>query len=897
MTSAQNPENIEHPAPTPMMAQYIEIKAANPDCLLFYRMGDFYEMFFKDAEIASLALGITLTKRGKHLGQDIPMCGVPVHAADDYLQRLIKLDYRVAVCEQTEDPKEAKKRGAKSVVRREVKRLVTPGTITEDNLLDARANNYLAALALVPADGEKALSLAYADISTGLFNIVQCDASGLATELSRLSPKELVCAPSVANSADFAEALMGQNLAPQNLVAADVTSEQCAPLIAKFFPDEDVDMAMFSRSARAAIAILLSYIERTQLGERPPLHFPQVEQSGQSMAIDAVTRASLELTRAQNGERKGSLLHAIDRTITPSGSRLLAQRLSAPLADPDAINDRLETVSFFAARFDKADATRNLLKQTPDIERSLTRLALERGGPRDLAALGTACYAAMDMAHLLGSEDIKTGELATLITMLDQAPEPLAQLLQSALAPDLPLLRRDGGFIAKGYNADLDDLRALRDESRQVIAGLQAQYSELCAIKSLKIKHNNVLGYFVDMPAQHGAKLLEAPLNETFIHRQTLANAMRFTTTELSALEAKIASAGERANAIEQEIFNFLTTQTLAQTAPLQQVAKGLASLDVSAGLALLAEEENLVRPRIDNSLAFSIIKARHLVVEQALRKGGQSRFIANDCDLSPGKTDNLGAIWLLTGPNMGGKSTFLRQNALLAILAQTGAYVPAQSAHIGVVDALFSRVGASDDLARGRSTFMVEMVETATILKNATARSLVILDEIGRGTATFDGLSIAWASVEHLHAQNQCRAMFATHYHELTALTGKLDRLQNHTMRVKEYRGDVIFLHEVTAGTADRSYGIQVARLAGLPENVLERAKSVLDSLETGAADRPQNIIDDLPLFAVQPAPRRDPQAEQIREQLQALNPDDLSPKQAHDALYALKTLLQDKK
>lgn len=887
--------SVESAPPTPMMAQYIEIKAANPDCLLFYRMGDFYEMFFKDAEIASLALGITLTKRGKHQGQDIPMCGVPVHAADGYLQRLIKLDYRVAVCEQTENPKEAKKRGAKSVVRREVKRLVTPGTITEDNLLDARANNYLVSLALVPAEGEKPLALAYADISTGLFNIVLSDAATLATELARLSPKELVCPANVYDNPEFSEILSSQNLAPQNLVDANISSDDAGALIARFFPDEDIDLAIFSRSARYAIAVLLSYIERTQLGERPPLHFPHVEKSGQTMAIDAVTRASLELIRTQSGERKGSLLHSIDRTVTPSGSRLLAQRLSAPLSDPAVINDRLDTVSYFVARFDASDATRQLLKQTPDIERSLTRLALGRGGPRDLAALGAACYSARDIAALLAKGELTGSELTGLVDQLGQAPVDLADLLQSSLASDPPLLRRDGGFVAKDYNADLDELRALRDESRQIIAGLQAQYSQLCEIKSLKIKHNNVLGYFVDMPAQHGEKLLNPPLNETFIHRQTLANAMRFTTTELSGLEAKIASAGERANAIEQEIFDYLTAQVLALTGSLQMIARSLASLDVSAALALLAEQENLTRPQVDDSLAFEISKARHIVVEQALRAQGEASFIANDCSLSPRGDDPLGAIWLLTGPNMGGKSTFLRQNALLAILAQTGAYVPAQSAHIGVVDALFSRVGASDDLAKGRSTFMVEMVETATILKGATSRSLVILDEIGRGTATFDGLSIAWATVEHLHAQNKCRAMFATHYHELTALVSKLDRLQNHTMRVKEYRGDVIFLHEVAPGTADRSYGIQVARLAGLPESVLSRAKSVLDGLESGAADRPQNIIDDLPLFSVQPRPTSDPRAQKILAQLDEIKPDDLSPKQALEALYQLKNSAQD--
>ncbi|MDQ2954772.1 MAG: DNA mismatch repair protein MutS, partial [Pseudomonadota bacterium] len=484
-------------------------------------------------------------------------------------------------------------------------------------------------------------------------------------------------------------------------------------------------------------------------------------------------------------------------------------------------------------------------------------------------------------------------EIADAARALRRPQAAIAAELAAALADELPLSKRDGGFVRAGCDRALDEARALRDESRRVVAELQGRYAEETGIRSLKIRHNNVLGYFVDVTAQHGDKLMAAPLNGRFIHRQTTAGQVRFTTTELGELEAKIASAADRALAIELEMFDRLAAAIAAAAADIKAAADALAILDVASGLAALAIDRDYVRPEIDRSLDFAVEGGRHPVVEQALLAAGP--FIANDCDLSPPAAENAGRIWVLTGPNMAGKSTFLRQNALIVVLAQMGGFVPARRARIGIVDKLFSRVGAADDLARGRSTFMVEMVETAAILNQASERSLIILDEIGRGTATFDGLSIAWATIEHLHAVNRCRTLFATHFHELTALAAKLPRLHNATMRVKEWQGDVVFLHEVMPGAADRSYGIQVAKLAGLPPSVIERAKIVLAELEAEERSLPLRGFDDLPLFqaAQYATPVKESPLDMLIAALEAIHPDEMSPRQAMDALYALKAKL----
>jgi DNA mismatch repair protein MutS len=881
-----------------MMEQYLEIKAANPGLLLFYRMGDFYELFFEDAEIASRALGIMLTKRGKHQGADIPMCGVPVERSDDYLHRLIALGHRVAVCEQMENPAAARARGSKAVVRRDVVRLVTPGTLTEDSLLDAKANNYL--LAMVRARGSAGadrLGLAWIDISTSEFNVTECSKGELTATLSRINPNEVIVSDALYGDAELAPILREwPAVTPLTRDVFDgATAEQ---RLCDYFAVATMDgLSAMSRIEATAAAAAVTYIDRTQVGKRPSLSPPSREAAGTTMAIDSATRANLELTRTLGGERRGSLLDAIDATVTAAGSRLLVQRLAAPLTDSAAIAGRLDSIAAFAADAALRDGLRATLRTAPDISRALARLSVARGGPRDLAALRDGILAADRVLAQLAALERLSDEIAAVGEALSALPRELARQLEIALSEQLPLLKRDGGFVREGYEAALDEARNLRDASRLVVASMQARYAEESGVKGLKIRHNNVLGYFVEVTAQHGEKLMAPPLNATFIHRQTLAGQVRFTTSELGEIEARIANAGDRALGLELEIFERLTALAMAAADSLRSAAQAFAVLDVATALAKLAVDENYVRPEVDGSLGFAIEGGRHPVVEQALRRNGQP-FIANACDLSPGGGQKSGQIWLITGPNMAGKSTFLRQNALIALLAQIGSFVPASRARIGIVDRLFSRVGAADDLARGRSTFMVEMVETAVILNQASERSLVILDEIGRGTATFDGLSIAWAAIEHLHEANRCRALFATHYHELTALSAKLPRMFNATVRVKEWQGDVVFLHEVLPGSADRSYGIQVAKLAGLPASVVARAKSVLAKLE--AQDRGQTaraLADDLPLFAVpsRAAAEAVPagEAEKLVDALKALHPDEMSPREALEALYALKAKL----
>nr|WP_312357878.1 DNA mismatch repair protein MutS [Agrobacterium sp.] len=879
---------------TPMMEQYIEIKANNPGSLLFYRMGDFYELFFDDAVEASRSLGITLTKRGQHMGYDIPMCGVPVHAADDYLQKLILRGYRVAVCEQVEDPAEAKKRGSKSVVRRDVVRLVTPGTLTEEKLLSPTESNYLMALARIRGSAEAQFALAWIDISTGVFRLAETTLTRLLADIWRIDPRELIVADSLFNDEELRAVfdVLGRVAVPQPAILFD--SATAEGRIARYFNVSTLDgFGTFSRVEMAAAAAAVAYVEKTQIAERPPLGAPERESAASTLFIDPATRANLELVKTLSGERDGSLLHALNRTVTGGGARMLAERLMSPLTDPDKINARLDAVAYLIDDVSLCDDLRDALKHVADMPRALSRLALERGGPRDLGAIRQGLASAEKIATILDG-GLLPDELATALKDLKALPGGLEAMLGSMLADDLPLLKRDGGFLRDGANPELDEVRALRDQSRRVIAGLQLKYADETGIKSLKIKHNNVLGYFIEVTAGNADVMMATDeAKARFIHRQTMAGAMRFTTTELADLESRIANAAAQALTMELEAFARMVEAVVQQAEAIKAGAFALAVIDVASSLAYLATEQAYCRPIVDASMTFAIKGGRHPVVEQALRRQSAGPFIANNCDLSAVNGGKNGAIWLLTGPNMGGKSTFLRQNALIAILAQIGSFVPAEAAHIGIVDRLFSRVGASDDLARGRSTFMVEMVETAAILNQATDRSLVILDEIGRGTATFDGLSIAWAAVEHLHEVNRCRGLFATHFHELTVLSEKLGRLSNATMRVKEWEGDVIFLHEVGPGAADRSYGIQVARLAGLPASVVERAREVLTKLEDADRKNPASqLIDDLPLFqiAVRREETRKAGPSKVEESLKGINPDEMTPREALDALYALK-------
>ena len=870
------------PTVTPMMAQYLELKAGYPDALLFYRMGDFYEMFFDDAVAAAAALDIALTKRGKHLEQDIPMCGVPHHAAEGYFLTLIRKGFRVAVCEQMESPTEAKKRGAKSVVRREVVRLVTPGTLTEDSLLDARRHNYLAAYAEVRGVG----ALAWIDISTGAFHVMTCARVTLGPELARLTPKEVIVVDG--SEGDYAELVSDSGAALITLGGAAFDSAAGEKRLTALFKVGSLDaFGSFDRAQISAMSAVAEYLEITQKGNLPLVRPPVIEGQASAMQIDAATRRSLELTRGTDGGRNGSLLAAIDRTVTAGGARLLERRLASPSCALSVIEERQESIAFLVEKARLAADLRDGLRSVHDLDRALSRLALGRGGPRDMTAIRNTIAQAETLLRVLPEELPR--ELLTAKAALD-GHDGLLTLLDEALVAEPPLLARDGGFIAPQFDEELEEVRTLRDEGRSVVATMQAEFIKLSGISTLKIKHNNVLGYFIETTATHAEKMLAAPLNETFIHRQTTANQVRFTTVELSEIETRILNAGGRALELEKQIYESLTRAIIENAGPIGALARALAEFDVATGLAHLASTENWARPVIDDSRAFEITGGRHPVVEAALSKTG-APFVANDCDLSGTP------IWLLTGPNMAGKSTFLRQNALIAILAQMGGFVPATSAHIGIVSQIFSRVGASDDLAKGRSTFMVEMVETAAILNQADDRALVILDEIGRGTATYDGLSIAWATLEHLHDVNRCRALFATHYHEMSQLSAKLEGVDNATVTVREWDGDVIFLHEVKKGTADRSYGVQVARLAGLPQVVVERARVVLEALEKGEREggaARKAIVDDLPLFSAVPAPTLAPVKQSgVEDRLKAVLPDELTPKEALALIYELRELL----
>ncbi|MBU6442414.1 MAG: DNA mismatch repair protein MutS [Alphaproteobacteria bacterium] len=881
---------------TPMMAQYLQIKSGHEGYLLFYRMGDFYELFFEDAAKASEALDIALTKRGKHQGEDIPMCGVPVHAAEQYLEKLIRKGFRVAVCEQTEDPAEARKRGAKAVVARQVIRLVTPGTLTEDSLLEARAANLLAALGRAGGD----FALASADMSTGEFRVGRMEAGEIGAELARLAPRELL-APDGLLADDALGPLLkalGPALTPLPTIKFDSAGGERA-LKALYKVAALEGFGSFSRAELSAAGALVSYLELTQKGKLPALQPIAQEPPRAFMGIDAATRRNLELVETLSGERKGSLLATVDRTVTAAGARELAARLSSPLTDPAAIAARHDAVACFVSNSELRASLREHLRGAPDIARALGRLSVGRGGPRDLAALRDGLNAARslrDALHIfddpLADEPGEARAARDEMTAGIAAASRLSDQLSHLLVAEPPFFARDGGFIRPGAHAPLDEVRSLRDESRRVIAGLEARYRETTAVTSLKIKHNGILGYFIETTPVHADKLQTEEQRQTFRHRQTIGSAVRFSTDELATLANRISQAADQALAIERELFDRLVAEALAAQAPLSAVAAALARLDVATALAALAFERRHVRPKVDTSLGFEIKRGRHPVVEAALEAAQSGSFVPNDCDLS---ADGPGRLWLVTGPNMAGKSTFLRQNALIAILAQMGAFVPAETAHIGIVDKLFSRVGAADDLARGRSTFMVEMVETAAILNQATQQSLVILDEIGRGTATFDGLAIAWAAAEHLHESNKSRALFATHYHEMTALSERLASLACVTMRVSEWNDSIVFLHEVAPGAADRSYGIHVAKLAGLPGPVIARAEAVLKALEEGReGHKPLARIDDLPLFQVQAAPKPEAQKSAVEEALRAVLPDALTPKAALDLVYALKARLE---
>jgi DNA mismatch repair protein MutS len=860
----------EESAPTPMMAQYLALKAEAADCLLFYRMGDFFELFFEDAKVAAQCLDIALTTRGEHEGQPIPMCGVPIHAAEAYLARLIKAGHRVAIAEQTESPAEAKKRGSKSVVSRAIVRVVTAGTLTEEALLDSRAANWLVATVKV---GDRC-GIAAADVSTGKFELCSVAPPALEAELARLSAAEIVSP----------DAFPGWPVQERRVGFDSIAAE--GRLKERFGVATLDGFGSFDRAALAAAGGLLTYLDEVARDSLPFLRPPVGRAADGHMTIDAATRESLELTVSASGTRAGSLLAAVDRTVTGAGARLLAADLGAPLLDRDALEARLDLVTLFERDAGARDALRRQLKALPDLGRALGRLVAGRGSPRDLGQLRDGLAEARRLHDRLAALPDRPALLDQLLPSLTGHGE-LVDLLARALIPSPPLDRAQGGYIAEGYDAALDELRTTGGEGRRAIASLEARYRQQTGVAALKIRHNGVLGYHIEVPARNADRLMSA--ESGFTHRQTLAGVVRFNAPDLHEQALRVGQAGAHALAAEAAHLEDLIDAALARAQAIATAADALARLDVAAGLAERAAEAGWCRPQFVLHNCFDVQGGRHPVVEDAVRASA-GRFVANDCRLSEDER-----LWLVTGPNMGGKSTFLRQNALIALLAQAGSYVPAARAILGLVDRLFSRVGASDNLARGRSTFMVEMVETAAILAQATPRSFVILDEVGRGTSTYDGLAIAWAVVEAIHDRNRCRCLFATHYHELTRLAERLDALTLHHVRAREWKGELVFLHELAKGPADRSYGLAVAKLAGLPPPVLARAKAVLAKLEEGRAATGGIAagLDDLPLFAA--AARQEPEPDPVRTRLDAADVDALTPRAALDLLYELKSMTRE--
>jgi len=868
-----------------MMAQYLALRAEAADALLFYRMGDFFELFFEDARTAAQILDIALTTRGAYQGAPIPMCGVPVHSAEGYLARLIKAGCRVAIAEQVETPDEAKARAkregtpsSKVLVGRAIVRLVTAGTLTEEALLEPRRANTLVAL----ADLRGTIGIAACDVSTGAMVLEECVPEMLGAALARIAASEVVVPENWAQGPH--NCLDGAILRPRSSFASDAGGERLRALHGVATLDA---FGAFSRTMLAAAGGLIAYLDHVGRGRLPLLLPPVLRAGAAGMAMDEATRASLEILESAQGGRSGSLIGAVDRCVTGAGARLLAEDLAAPLLDIASIEARLAVVQFWSDRPIERAQLREALRAIPDLGRALGRVVAGRGSPRDLGQLRHGLDEAMRLYHWLSGAPDRPALLIEVLARLT-GHGALTDWLGRALVPSPPTERSGGGFIADGYDAGLDELRATSGNARRAIAALEARYREETGITTLKIRHNGVLGYFIEVAARHADRLMTA--DSGFTHRQTMKDAVRFNSLKLHEEAARIAEAGRYALAAEEAHFEELVAEVVGAREAIAATAAALARIDVAAANAERAAEADWCRPAIAEDAGLAITGGRHPVVEAALASSGE-RFVANDCALGP---DNR--LWLIGGPNMGGKSTFLRQNALIVLLAQAGCFVPAEAARIGLVDRLFSRVGAADNLARGRSTFMVEMVETAAILAQATPRSFVILDEVGRGTSTYDGLALAWAVAEAVHSQIRCRCLFATHYHELARLAETCEALSLHHVRAREWQGDLVLLHELAEGPADRSYGLAVARLAGVPGAVVERARAVLAKLEATreATGGIAAGLGDLPLFAaLRPEPAPASPEQQLADALRAADLDALTPREALDLLYSWKRQL----
>ncbi|MCG8024254.1 MAG: DNA mismatch repair protein MutS [Candidatus Thiodiazotropha endolucinida] len=847
---------------TPMMQQYLRIKGEHPDMLLFYRMGDFYELFFADAEKAARLLDITLTKRGQSAGKPIPMAGVPYHAAEGYLARLVKQGESVAICEQIGDPA-----ASKGPVERKVVRIVTPGTLTDEALLEERRENLLLAI----NEGDD-YGLAALDLASGRFTIQQLSGlEALSGELERLSPAEIL----LDEDSTLPEALTLRNGVTRR-PAWHYDPDSAERLLCKQFGTRDLGGfgCQDQPLAVAAAGCLLQYVEETQFGALLHIRGMRVEHRDQSVIIDAATRRNLELVHSLSNQPQHTLAGIMDRTVTAMGSRMLRRWISQPLRHREAVAERHATIeALLASRL--YHELREILQGIGDIERILARVALKSARPRDLATLRDAIGALPQLQPLLSQLDSPLSP-----ALARQIGEHLAihQLLQGAIIEQPPMLIRDGGVIAEGYDAELDELRTLSQNADQFLLDLESRERERTGIATLKVSYNRVHGYYIEISRGQSGR---AP--EDYIRRQTLKGAERFITPELKKFEDQVLSARERALAREKYLYDQLLDRLCKELTPLQQCAEGLARLDVLCNLAERAQQLNLVSPQLVEEPGLQITDGRHPVVEQV----SSDPFVANSVTF-----DDQQRMLIITGPNMGGKSTFMRQIALIVLLAYSGSFVPAATARIGPIDRIFSRIGASDDLAGGRSTFMVEMEETANILHNATAQSLVLMDEIGRGTSTFDGLSLAWSCAVELATCLRAYTLFATHYFELTTLPEEYPGIGNLHLDAVEHGDTIVFLHAVREGPANQSYGLQVATLAGVPKPVILRARQRLLELEASAQRHAEQQQSQLPLFDPEPPGM---EASAVEQQLREIDPDELTPREALEALYRLKQKLEE--